>query len=613
MAVAAAAAVAALAQTVREAERRAQERAAKQAEWALFEIQEAARDGVLEARLLLDEIERDRAPIMSTIKGEATQYVDSLAGEDKGILDRISGALRDGLGAVGDAVGGAAGAVKDRLGGALGAVRDAVSAGLGVVAGALSAVGAMIADAMSGLAGLILQGISAIMMAAFTAVGRGIIEGMTAQGFGMPFAQGIGVGEGMAKSAPEVVKRGSPEIRAGFERATQAMEAELVTAIDAQIAELEKKHSPVTPAEAYSASLKISGAGLATWVGLTAASSAIEAASLGQLEVPGSFMLSLAGAYGLVHVVGAPVLAAYRWGVERGLNYHFAQRFTPAIPSERSIVEMLSRYRITPERAAGLMRFHGYAAEYDSWWEELAKTPLRYFAMMAIARAGFYDRDFFDIELKRSGYGPEAIEYLHRAMQNAELNQEVREAMGILRRHAKEGFITIENMLVEFERYRDETDIMKRQAMAARWEYDYDHKSDIRAMVLERFRRGAIDRARAFSELSEIMPEAARVNVLISREELKIRVAAEAVKMPSRADLARWLKKEIITIEAWRELMLAIGYQSPIVSLYELELTPREGAGAGETQIGPPVEIVPPPPGPSPLITGIRTAGGRRK
>jgi hypothetical protein len=143
------------------------------------------------------------------------------------------------------------------------------------------------------------------------------------------------------------------------------------------------------------------------------------------------------------------------------------------------------------------------------------------------------------------------------------MTAEVREGFGALRKLLKEGFRTEEEALAMWEEFRAETDPIARQLIVARWEYEYDYKSDLRALILDQFERGLLDRARAFSALSEIMPIAARVNTLLDRAELKVKV--EKVPEPkekvlTKSEILSAFKNEIITLEETVERLRAMRY-----------------------------------------------------
>ena len=341
---------------------------------------------------------------------------------------------------------------------------------------------------------------------------------------GMPFARGVEIGEATSKDLPGVVRLGSPEIRRNIEATIISIQDELRATGEVLVKQIEREASPVTPELSAKLAGTLAAGALTGLVGLTATSSAIEAASLGQLEIPGHFLLQLGTLYGLGRMAGAIVNVPYRWAVDAGYNYYMAQRFTPMIPSQRNIIEMYSRGGLTSEEAHGLMRFHGFGPGYDHFWDELKNTPLRYFALNALSRAGLYDETVFREELDRSGYSFRSKFLLDRAFRIGEMTAEVREGFGSLRKLLKEGFRMEKDARAMWEEFRTEDDPIERQFVVARWEYEFDYKTDTRALILDQFVKKILDRTRATEELLKIIPAIERVEILLDRAELRIRI-----------------------------------------------------------------------------------------
>ena len=148
-------------------------------------------------------------------------------------------------------------------------------------------------------------------------------------------------------------KTGNPidvgRVQRAQERYVKAVQSKIVKAIDAQISELEKKHSPITPDESTVAAGAIGAGSLIGFVGLTTAATSIEALSLGQLEIPGSFLLRLGTLYGLGKMIGATVNVPYHYGVEIGHGYKWASVFRPMVPGMADLVRMEVREVWRPE------------------------------------------------------------------------------------------------------------------------------------------------------------------------------------------------------------------------------------------------------------------------
>jgi len=268
-------------------------------------------------------------------------------------------------------------------------------------------------------------------------------------------ARGVSVGERFAKAAPEVVKKGSPEIRSGFEKAGNALIKELEETRKALLEAIEKHASPVSPETAAKLAGVLAGIGASGLVATSAAGAALEAASLGQLEIPGQSALRLAGYLGFGLMLGATVRVPYKWAVDIGHNYYWAHKMTPELPPLGQFFDAFSRFKISEDAFFDRMRWDGINPEgklptpmrwytYESilanpldptkWTEysietwadmyrELAFSPVRYFELNAAARAGFYNRELFMRALQDSSYGPLAMAIVLSGVERAFLRR----------------------------------------------------------------------------------------------------------------------------------------------------------------------------------------------
>lgn len=236
---------------------------------------------------------------------------------------------------------------------------------------------------------------------------QNMLAGAMKSGAGMPFLEGLPIGENMAAAAPEVVKRGSPAVRKGYEVAERAVANELDTHAKKLIDELKKSHSPITPDESTIVAGTMGAGSITGFVGLAAAGSAIEGATLGQMEIPGHFLLQLGGMYGLAKMAGSVVSVPYRWAVDVGHNYKWASVFQPMIPPYTDLVRMEVREVFRDEfRKEQLeeptskdfkkwIAYHGYSEYHaDSIWAAHWDLPsiTQSYEMFARLRPGRVDK-----------------------------------------------------------------------------------------------------------------------------------------------------------------------------------------------------------------------------
>lgn len=216
----------------------------------------------------------------------------------------------------------------------------------------------------------------------------GAMGAVLEKSMGMPFADGLPIGESMAAQAPEVVKPGSPKIRAQYEKAERAVVEELDTRAKGLIEDLTKAHSPMSPDEAAIAAGTMGAGSIAGFIGLAAAGAAIEGATLGQMEIPGHFLLRIGAMYGLARMAGAVVSVPYKWGVDIGHNYKWASVFQPMIPGMTDLVRMEVREVWRKEFRAEQLEetpsedfkiyaaYQGFSGEHaDSYWAAHWELP----------------------------------------------------------------------------------------------------------------------------------------------------------------------------------------------------------------------------------------------
>jgi len=214
----------------------------------------------------------------------------------------------------------------------------------------------------------------------------------------------------------------------------------------------------------------------------------------------------------------------FRTSVEIPLQYELNKLWTPKIPDERTILEMLSRYKITPERAHELMRYHGYGPEWDSWWDELANTPLSPTMLRYAAYGGTLTEDFLERELRRRGISEEAVQQFKRAFKFWADSQDIKDCQAMIRNLVKEGFISIQEARDTYAAFRSLPDPLERQLFVAQLAYLYDYLMDRKALVLEKFRRGKVTRSEALAELTQFMAVREKAELLLDIQEAKMKL-----------------------------------------------------------------------------------------
>jgi hypothetical protein len=218
----------------------------------------------------------------------------------------------------------------------------------------------------------------------------------------------------------------------------------------------------------------------------------------------------------------------FRTSVEIPLQYELNKLWTPRLPGEDKVLEMLSRYRISRERAHELMRYHGYGPEWDEWWDELANTPLTFTMLRYAAMGGTLDESWVEEELRRRGYSERAVRELKRAVRFLADSQDIKDCQTIIRSLVKEGFMSKDQARATFQAFKTLDDPLERQLFIADLYYLYDLRVDQRDDILTRFKAGKIPQETARNRLIQelgMVPD--KVEVLLSRALAAVKLKAE--------------------------------------------------------------------------------------
>jgi len=92
------------------------------------------------------------------------------------------------------------------------------------------------------------------------------------------------------------------------------------------------------------------------------------------------------------------------------------------------------------------------------------------------------------------------------------------------------------------------------------------HKIDV---LMDLYKVGALDQETLISELNALNLQASYRDKLVAKA---MRVKAAEVRMPSKAELERWLKEDLIDDEKWTNEMGALGYRAADILNYREEI-----------------------------------------
>jgi hypothetical protein len=282
------------------------------------------------------------------------------------------------------------------------------------------------------------------------------------------------------------------------------------------------------------------------------------------------------------------------------LTHYFNDILRPNLPGEREVSEMFNRELIDRGTFNKLMAYRGYP---DQWHEPLARiteTPIRYFTLAAIAKAGFYDQVFFEAQLVRGGYDPDTRTALMRMFQGtySEVIQGLMSGTAIKR--YKEGMSTKVQFQAELKLLGYTDQQFPQYLAAADLDYAYDYLTDMISAYKAAAGKGQIslDDFRGALRGLGIVPDRIEAYVLRLRAQLdpagplkpigppKAEYQTEAGQLKVDT-LRRHRQKEMITrdeeIAGLQRLGAPIDYATAIADNDDARL-----AAAAVTEVGPP-------------------------
>lgn len=326
-----------------------------------------------------------------------------------------------------------------------------------------------------------------------------------------------------------------------------------------------RQFAPVTPAKAPQLGitlLKVSGAsalGLLGMAGVWDLIHPFKDAIPGEIKAMiydvSNFRMILGGLAGIL--IGATIRTPFRYAANA--------MFRPAIPELSDVLELRSRQMLNDVEFARMLRYHGYDDYYHRYFDELAITPLRYFALNAIARNGFYDYEFFENELRRSGYSKEAIKYLHQ-MYAATANEEMKGMFSsIVVRRYRAGIIVDEQLDSELAALSYPEAQRRKILQGAKLYYDLDTVEDYIKALQYSYRMGKISLEQYAAELAKLGLRSDKIERLVAIERARAKENVyqspeEEVRATGRYTAIKRYKEGMITDAELEAELRMLGY-----------------------------------------------------
>jgi len=300
---------------------------------------------------------------------------------------------------------------------------------------------------------------------------------------------------------------------------------------------------------------------------------ATEALSLGQYEAFDSLHRKIDKAMMVSGVTGLIMAAPIRHAVLRPLGYSLNKKYRTILPDVRQCIEARSRYLIDDAELLKLMDYHGLMAGYEDWWKEFANTPLRYFALAAIARSGLWDKEFFTAELKRSGYAWESIEVLLKMYEQQSKEEQLRDLKRPMRDGFREGFVSEEEYRQFLKDAMYSQKFIDLQISLEKRRMEIKEKDLTKGQILRLYREKIYNREEALQALKKMhyTTDAAQLMIKLEDERLK-----QGEKALSRADVLGMYRSKLIEEDEARRRLQAMGYRDEDIELMLQYRAPEE-------------------------------------
>jgi len=343
---------------------------------------------------------------------------------------------------------------------------------------------------------------------------------------------------------------------------------EIVTGFVRWLLDVLRAWAPMTPERAPNAMIEILKMGASALValgGLTLIGEAVH--PLKQMGFPhlSAIFYDLSG-YKLV--TGAAFTALGICMFRMPLTYFFQNVFRPKMPDKRDVIEARSRGLIDEPTAKRMMGYHGYSDDYFYIWEDFSKTPVRYFALRAVASGGYYDHDLFEDDMRRTGYPPETRLMLHHMYQYVQLERPQREVLSHIIRRFALGFTTRQQFESELASYSIPPAHFPFLATVAELRRDLELREELVAGARDAFRRGAIEEPALLEALEQAGMDPETAFVILERERVRRRedryqTREEEVRAYGRGTIIRRYREGMISETEFREEMRMLGYTPP--------------------------------------------------
>jgi hypothetical protein len=236
------------------------------------------------------------------------------------------------------------------------------------------------------------------------------------------------------------------------------------------------------------------------------------------------------------------------------VKYYYQEKARPYFPEMRDVMSLAGEYAFVSQAKAGPVgltvdalvdintqnkqafkdvgKFHGYSDEWLDSLYELADRPAGYFAMRAMADAGYWDEGYYISELINTGYNIYTIKAMLQMFHSFSLG-EVKGVMlpAALTRY-KEGFSDEEQLKTELMSLGLPEQKLPLFVFAAQLSYATDYASDLLAAYRTQFKKDMITEADFRQLLTGLGLNPVRVEGYVIRDNATKYKPPKVIKVP---------------------------------------------------------------------------------
>jgi len=340
--------------------------------------------------------------------------------------------------------------------------------------------------------------------------------------------------------------------------------------------------APVTPDKAENAALnalKIAGLAAGGLLSMTAVWDLIHPV---KDIIPGEIKAMIYDVTNFKLILGALAGSLVFAAITQPARYFYNSIFMPKLPDVRQLIELRSRGKLSKSDYTKYLKYHGFAPHLHDYFEELAITPVRYFALNAVARSGYFDEPFFKEELQRSGYSQRAQEVMLQ-MYRQTAQEATRGYYGsvVISRY-REGIIDKDGLSEELKMLGYPEQLRSQLIIGAELYYDLDTVKDYVSAVRQAYRYGKITIDELKAQLAGLGLREDRIERIVAIELARAKedvgtTQEEEVRAYGRGTVIKRFREGLITdIELENELRI-LGYsQQWIERLRQVALLERD-------------------------------------